>query len=253
MTMETFPFGAPVLPCGVEAPDRRFDVVVLGAYPSALHVRWSPPPGFGRPVAALPVDNEPTPFWDGDRVEELFETWRQGYFDPRWGQVAPARLNGPSGHDLEKRWLSPCGYHRDQALITDCLDTARASTGVARRLTDRYHPFAEAVGAPRAILGRHPSENEIVNEAVNHHAARLLAQITAAAPELIITLGNAAARVVARLGRERDRDGRLQVDSYGQARTIALDGHTYQWQALVHPATPREWAARHSLWLQNRS
>jgi hypothetical protein len=62
-----FPFGAPVLACGTEMPTRQFPVLVLGAYPSALHVRWVPPEGYGRAVAALPVDNEPTPFWDGQQ------------------------------------------------------------------------------------------------------------------------------------------------------------------------------------------
>ena len=106
---------------------------------------------------------------------------------------------------------------------------------------------------PRASLGRHPSENEIVNEAMNHHAARLLAQIGAASPELIITLGNAATRVVAGLAGQRERGASLRPDSYGQARTVVLDRRRYEWQALVHPAPPREWAARHSVWLQSRS
>jgi hypothetical protein len=37
---------------------------LLGAYPSALHVRWVPPPQLGiDPVAALAVDKEPSVFW----------------------------------------------------------------------------------------------------------------------------------------------------------------------------------------------
>jgi hypothetical protein len=70
--------------------------MAIGAYPSALHVRWSPPPGLGKPVAALPVDNEPTPFWNGsrDEVNDLVEDWRAEFFNPQWGQVTPAVLNG---------------------------------------------------------------------------------------------------------------------------------------------------------------
>lgn len=58
-----FFFGQPVLPRRAVADGQR-DVFVLGAYPSALHVEWTPPSPH-RPVRALAVDNEPEPFWNG--------------------------------------------------------------------------------------------------------------------------------------------------------------------------------------------
>ncbi len=36
-----FPFGRPVLPCKPSANGPR-KVFILGAYPSALHIRWNP-------------------------------------------------------------------------------------------------------------------------------------------------------------------------------------------------------------------
>lgn len=250
--MGTFPFGAPVLDCGTDLPARRHPVVVLGAYPSALHVRWTPPPRFGAAVAALPVDNEPTPFWDGDpeQVAELFERWRNGYFNPDWGTVTPAALNGPSGRDLDERWLRPLDYERADAFITDCLPTARASVGAAHRLADRYTPVVEALGAPRAELGPHPSEDEIVKEALGEHADRLTAQILKAEPEVIITLGNAAARVIAGLAGQPQRDAVLRAEAYGQERHVTLKDRSFRWQPLVHPATPKVWADRHAAWAQ---
>lgn len=249
-----FPFGAPVLPRGTEVPDRAYSVLVLGAYPSALHVRWTPPGGYGRPVTALPVDNEPTPFWDGDSAETQaeFEQWRQQWFDPRWGSVTPAALNGPSGRDLVARWLAPLGYSREDAFITDCLPTARASDGVAARLADRYRPVVAGLGAPEVDLGQHPSENDIVTEALREEADRLTAQVRAVDPELVVTLGNAAARVLAGLGDERDLEARLRADSYGQERHVTIAGRTVPWQALVHPATPKAWAERHLAWAGTR-
>lgn len=123
-------------------------------------------------MVALPVDNEPTPFWDGEssEVQELFDAWRQRHFDMRRGEASSARLNGPSGRDLENRWLRPFRYGRSDALITDCLTTARASTGVARRLEDRYERVVAELGAPAAELGCHPSENDIVAGTLAEHA-----------------------------------------------------------------------------------
>jgi hypothetical protein len=180
--MGRFPFGAPVLPRGTEVPDRAYPVLVLGAYPSALHVRWSPPAGYGRPVTALPVDNEPTPFWDGDSAETqaLFEHWCHQWFDPKWG------------------------------------------------------------------------ENDIVTEALREEADRLTAQVQAADPELVVTLGNAAARVLATLGEQPDREAVLRADTYGQERQVTIASRTIPWQALVHPATTKAWAERHVAWQGTR-
>jgi hypothetical protein len=253
--MARFPFGAPVLPCDAEDPDRRYPVFLLGAHPSALHVRRTPPQGFGPMVAALPVDNEPTPFWDAkppSMVQELFGRWHERYFQRRWGSVAPASQNGSSGRDIEELWLRPLGFIRDDAFITDCLVTARASVGVARRLNDRYLPVVEKLGAPPADLGPHPSEREIAQEAISEHGARLARQVLAADPDVVVTLGNAAARVIAALG-SRPGQSVLRPDSYGEDRHVMLGGRSFCWIALVHPATPREWADRHRAWIATTS
>jgi uracil-DNA glycosylase len=247
--MGVFPFGAPVLACAVEVPTDSYPVAVVGAYPSAQHVRWRPPPGFGRPVAALPVDNEPAPFWDGTHAEELIDSWHSRFFSLDWGTVsAPAGLNGSSGRDLDQRWLRPLGYERSEAFITDCLSTARISNGVKQRLADRYDPVAKALAAPSVQMDPHPSEGAIVAEALNEHADRLAAQVVGAAPDMIVTLGNAAARVIAALGGQAEREAVLTPATYGQERRVVLGGQTMRWQALVHPATPKVWADRHTAW-----
>lgn len=248
--VETFPFGAQVRPCGAELPAEQKAVFLLGAYPSALHVRWNPPSGYGPTVAAIPVDNEPTPFWDGSQPdsETLFEEWRDTYFDSAWGSVAPSPLNGSSGRHLEARWLRPLGFSMEDAFITDCLLTARASVGVAKRLADRYERVSGQLHAPVAHLASHPTENDIVAESLRHHVDRLTMQLEKASPVVVVSLGNAAARVVGALASRSDRESVLRPDGYGQERRVLVAGLEVVWRALVHPATPRVWAERHALW-----
>lgn len=252
MTM-TFPFGAPVHRLAVSAPRSRVSAVVLGAYPSAFHVSWKTPDG--RRVAALPVDNEPVPFWDGSEAEELFEQWKDKYFKPMWGSATPSAMNGSSGRKLYEQWIAPLGITREDYFVTDCLDTAMMSTGVERRVTASggndatYHRLIEALGLPRVDLPRHPSEGEIVAQARENHE-RLGGQLAASGATTLITLGNAAARVVAELGGQPG--GALERDSYQEVRSIDVGGRVYAWHALVHPAVRPPWTETHRAWVEAR-
>jgi len=58
--MNRFPFGKPVLEQDPR-PNGNIRLFILGANPSALHVRWQPPSPFGQ-IRALAVDNEPEAF-----------------------------------------------------------------------------------------------------------------------------------------------------------------------------------------------
>lgn len=97
MNVQRYPFGAPVTarPPSTQEPKR---VLILGAYPSALHVRWRPPGGLGRMVQALPVADEPTPFWDGADADERVRRWQDDVgFERRWGRSMrrPASTDPP--------------------------------------------------------------------------------------------------------------------------------------------------------------
>src|SRR3954463_15206550 len=91
----TFPFGRRSGRC---EPRRVKDaaVFVLGVYPSALHVRWNHPDFQG---AALAVDEEPWPFWDGGDQNQRVQKWQQTVGGkPEWGSASQAgRFNGSSG------------------------------------------------------------------------------------------------------------------------------------------------------------
>jgi hypothetical protein len=247
-----FPFGAPVQPCGDEMPE-QCDAFVLGAYPSAIHVRWVPPRPTGlRPISALAVDNEPTVFWDGSDADDRVAAWKDRYFNPVWGDVTPARLNGPSGAWLRCNVLDPLNSAGAVSqFVTDCLTTYRLSTGASSRLTDTYERMVrETDGLESAELEQHPSEAQIVQEALQTPTARLTEQLAAARPRVIVTLGNAASRVVNGLSGAGGK-GTLRPDVYGRAKEITTSNLCVSWVALVHPATPRRWQARHQEWLSD--
>lgn len=105
--MGVFPFGRPVVACEPVATGRAA-MFVLGAYPSALHVRWRPPQGEGRVVQAL-VDNEPEPFWTGaDEVHRVEEWMSQVGWSDAWGAVAPvSHLNGCRVSGLRSEYSVP--------------------------------------------------------------------------------------------------------------------------------------------------
>lgn len=245
-----FPFGAPVQPCGDQRPN-PCDAFVIGAYPSAVHVRWVPPRSSGlRPISALAVDNEPTVFWDGADADDRVETWKSRYFQPSWGEVSTARLNGPSGAWLRSNILDPLrAAGAESQFVTDCLTTYRLSTGASTRLNDTYEPLASKTAElESADLQRHPSEAQIVREVLSTQRERLTGQVAAARPKVIVTLGNAASRVISNLAGVPG-SGTLTTDGYGTPSKVSIAGIDLSWVALVHPATPPVWQERHQAWL----
>ena len=155
--MGVFPFGRPVVACEPVATGRAA-MFVLGAYPSALHVRWRPPQGEGRHVRALAVDNEPEPFWTGaDEVHRVEQWMSQVGWSDAWGTVAPvSHLNGPSGLWVEERILGPLGVPRADAWITDSLNTYRASLKMRAAVEDVYEPILAPMHCHRRTWLRIP-------------------------------------------------------------------------------------------------
>lgn len=112
-SMRTFAFGRPVLPRPPSASEPR-RAFVLKAYPSGLHVKWTPSRTIEgqrfKPVQAMIVDNDPWPFWDGADAHEQFTRWRTEVdWQDKWGAVEPAdpRFNGPSGTWVAEHILAP--------------------------------------------------------------------------------------------------------------------------------------------------
>lgn len=249
--MEVFPFGCPVRASRPTSRGRR-DLFLLGAYPSALHVQWRPPPASGaRRVRALAVDNEPEPFWDGSDQETLVETWMTGRdWREQWGAIDPARrLNGPSGEWVQHQILDRFSVDRSAAWITDCLDTYRLSSRMRTAVEAVYQPFARAHDLPLARLAKHPSKDQIVVEAKSQHLGRLRHEIAAATPKVAVTLGNAALRVFKSLLDSPVGPRQLAADkSYGSSFEVNIDGTLMRWFPLAHPAAPPAYHKIHQGW-----
>lgn len=257
MTTEyRFPFGQPVLPCRLVTTEPR-PLFVLGAYPSALHISWSPPHSY-KPVKAIAVDNEPWIFWDGRKELDIMKTWTETVqFDLSWGHIEPAkRLNGSSGIWVDEYVLSPLKISRHEAWLTDCLDTYRCSKGLAARLKDTYMRMAPEFGLPAYNLLPHPDENAIVSEALAHLRDRLIQELEAAHPELVVTLGNAALRVFRELALEipPEAPGKLSLlpGLYGRRiKTKLSTGCFIDWLPLAHPAAPQHYQQAHKIWVKS--
>lgn len=248
----TYPFGRPVQPCSPSASSPRC-VFVLGAYPSALHVAWTPPAPYRR-VQAIAVDNEPLPFWNGSDQEARVETWKKsvGFKPEAQGSISVAgNLNGSSGDWVDKNVLDPLKVARADVWITDSLDTYRCSEGLASRIDDTYNPFATAVGLSQAVLLQHPSESDIIKEASRDHQPRLRQEIETCNPDLIVTLGNAALAVIRELYPQTGGQDVLRLDSserYGAVVTLQVGQRKVDLLPLAHPAAPKAYQAAHKRW-----
>lgn len=252
--MNQFLFGRAVLPAQAVAhgPCKLF---VLGAYPSALHVRWFCD-GLSKPIRAVAVDNEPEPFWDGaDEVERITEWKAAVSFREEWGRVEPCGyLNGPSGDWVSKKLLAPLSVVRSEAWITDCIDTYFESKGATNRLeSDDVKQVLARLDIPSRQHDPHPAEDEIVRIAIEGHLSRLMSELAASRPVAIVTLGNAALRVLRELLDSSEAlPRRLAADqSYGTAFDVTIDGRGVKWVPLAHPAAPKAYQVEHEKWVEN--
>ena len=245
-----FPFGAEVRSVS-RLPDGHRPVFLLGAYPSALHVRWDPPSGASlRPIKALAVDNEPEPFWDGRDEAEHVAAWTARHFDKADGRIRPAgRLNGSSGRWVRDLVLEPLAATMDDVWLTDCLDSYRCSAGQSERLADTYGPYADQHGLPKAQLQDHPNEGAIVLEALDQERTRLLSELRITQPTMIVTLGRAAAGVVHDLLELDSGSDALLQDAYGDIVIVSCNDKPTQLLCLAHPGAPGSWQQTHLDWV----
>jgi hypothetical protein len=246
-----FPFGAPVVDSTPSASSPR-KYFILGAFPSALHVRWAG--SDGTKIGALPVDNEPEPFWDGEDAELRVEKWKAAIdFQEAWGTVKAAS-NGGAGKWFDKFIIAPLRIARADCWITDCLTTYRMSTGGMTAIGERFVPWAAANGLPAPTLRNHPNETAIVKEALTARVKEIRAEIIACQPETIVTLGNSALRVLRTVVDSHDGApiSGLETRYFGSPATATIDDRAMQWLPLAHSSSPKAQQDAHKHWVSRR-
>ena len=238
----TYPFGRalrPVQPAG-SGPSRLF---VLGAYPSALHVRWTPPPGLGlRAVQALAVADEPEPFWTGEDETDQLAAWRAlAVAGQPWGAFeAAGRFNGSTGRHLRASYLAPFGARLEDAWRTDIVNTYFVSRGGASAIAASYRPAAAALGLPDVHLPERPAPHDLVALAARDHRDRIVAELEEAQPEHVLTIGEEPLAALWEVGVEPlgggPRLAKLSAAAYGRRLAIVLpNGHRCLLHPLAHP------------------
>lgn len=250
-----FLFGQPVLPAKPVADGPR-RVFVLGAYPSALHVRWFGP-ARDLLIQAVAIDNEPEPFWTGDDQSDRIDSWLDAVsFRDDWGRVEPCgNLNGPSGEWVQSEVIEQLGVARHDVWITDCLDTYFQSDAAAKRLdSESVSRWVKLLGIPAGCHSPHPTESQIVQMSLGEHRERLTTELSVARPERVVTLGNAALRVFGEIVDGAERSIRkLSVDAYGEPINVCVAGRSAEWIPLAHPAAPAVYQEAHKAWVAART
>jgi hypothetical protein len=249
-----FPFGRPATrrpPRG--AASGTAELLVLGVYPSALHVRWN---RGDVTIGALAVDDEPTVFWDGADAAGRIEEWKNAVgWRPDWGTVGAAGGNGSSGRHVVDHVLTPLGVAAGDVYFTDCLPTYFVKSGPgsqAAAIRERYEPFArtQRPRLPEADLRARPAAKDFVRRAVAEEGEELRRQFAEAQAPTVVTLGQEAADVLAGIARA-DEVVLTAGDGYGSARSVHVGGVEMRWLPLVHPGNSHEaWRRAHQKWVR---
>jgi hypothetical protein len=247
-----FPFGLPVLRRRPSAKSRR-RVFVLGAYPSALYIAWWSPLRKG--VRALAVDNEPEAFWAAEDERQQIDAWKAAvhFRVGEWGEVETTETNGKTGRWVNEHVLAPLGIPRDEACLSYCLDTYhRPDPGIAFGVDERYQPFAREAGLPEARLEPLPRGGAFVELAVTMHRERLLKELSVVVPELVVTLGGPAHRVLRAVASSQGGGKLHPGETYGVEQPLEVGGRKTIGMALCAPDPSAEYVEAHARWRERR-
>ncbi len=250
-------------------------LLVIGVYPSALHVRWvapqsvaTPPDGAGR-VSAMAVDVEPEVFWRGDGADRLVNRWKDdvGFVDGDEhgcdGQVS-AHGNGSSGRTLDS-YLDAVGVTAADTAYLDVYPVFvvhRGSGSQGRAVRRDYDPIVSSLGAggrSASTLPPRPTAATLPRLAAERFGGWLLDTIATLRPEQILTLGAESWDALGHVSGITVRHAAASLPdtkaSYGDPGELVVAGTAIPWIPLVHPGLlgkNAEWKARHDDWVASR-
>ena len=259
----SFPFGQPNLVRPPRVSDMATRVLVIGVYPSAMHVRWRRPDNVGgRPtVSGLAVDVEPVVFWDGESPSphDLLNDWKDSVgFNDDWGRVEPG-LNGPSGRVLETEYLEPLGLTPSNTSYTDLIPWFFVKSGAGSQgaaIAERFNPWATQYGAPTSSLPPRPTPKQLVGLLdPSGRRESLRDEIISINPDTILTLGQEALDGL-RVASDECRPAQERLapdDQYGRSGSATIANHQFEFMATAHPGLLRQtrradWLSAHQNW-----
>lgn len=274
-----FPFGQPSTARPPRKPTGPATAVVVGVYPSALHVQWTLPTwayvlSGTTSVRALAVDDEPKVFWDGADGTERVAAWAQavgfltGDGDGEWGHVR-SNGNGTSGSGVVDDVLTPLGLSAGEVWFTDAIDRFFVKRGTAKQrgqgdvMNQDYEPFRITAKLSAATLPLRPLPAELIHLATTEHRKRLRRELTDAHAPMLITLGEEARAVLAAivdtssgapvLPLTTERFSGAGAAEYGEVGMATVSGHEMVWHALAHPGQRTgSWRALREQWIERR-
>lgn len=271
-----FPFGMPNGPRDVTwKGSGRPRLLVVGVYPSALHVSWKAPAHVERPddgvgrVSAMAVDVEPEVFWTGDDADSLVERWKHsvGFVegdDVGCDGYAAARGNGPSGRTL-LGYLDALGVAPDQTAFLDVYPVfvVHRSPGSQGKAVERdYDPVARSLGPSgreASSLPTRPSPTALPRNAAERFGGWLRESLDELRPDVVITLGQESWDALAQVDGVALTHGHRSLSEtrqhYGEPGEIAVASTTIPWYPLVHPgllSKNAEWKRIQDAWRPSR-
>ena len=250
----TFPFGEPIRRVVQEDRSPK-KVFVLGVYASAVHARWVDSNG-KQVVRALGVASEPYIFWRGEKVEEILS----GIALPESaGSLKPAskNLNGPSGKSLDRDFLNPLGFCRDDAWLCDLVPHSCMNDGQSKAIQNHYKPLAHRLGLPDVSWPSVPSE--LAGEARRYE---IVAELQDSQAEVLVTLGDEPLKwFCAEFGAKGSlADYGETPEVYGSLHDFQIEERRIKLLPLVHPRQAArlgrhspKWADLHDAWKKQRA
>jgi len=251
-----FPFGQKLSEVKQSEITPNKEVFVLGVYASAVHAKWLDKVGKIK-VQALAIASEPTIFWTGEGVEKIIA---EIHIPEELGKLVPANknLNGPSGVALDKLFLKPLGYTREQSWLCDLLPESRVNP-TQQKAVKTYNDIAIQYELPLSTIPVF-REDEIKDNAKQRHL-QILNELEKSGAKTLILLGDLSIRWFLHFFDNRTKlsDFGISQETYGQRHDVVINNKTYSVIPLCHPrnaarlgAFSKSWAELHDKWVNRQ-